>query len=139
MAASPEDVLDIRTLIPDTDAIYGPSANENLFSDVEIGRFFRLGGNNALRGAGLAMIAVGNSESLISKVIVTQDLETDGAKAQKEWREAGMALLKRADIEEALGVNDVFELIDYKQGWEPVRPELTSPPWDGRWPYGFGL
>jgi len=133
--ATPEEILDIRTLIPDTDAIYGTNSDENLFTDDEISRFFRLGGNSALRGAGLAMIAVGNSESLISKVIVTQDLETDGAKAQKEWRDAGKALMARADMgDEFVG----FELVNFRQGWREFPPELTETPWDGSWPYGYG-
>jgi len=130
-----EDVLDIRTLIPDTDAIYGNAEDEYLFTDEQLERFYRLGGNSALRGAGLAMIAVGNSEAMISKVIVTQDLETDGAKAQKEWREAGRLLINRADAgEEFHG----FELVNFRQGWREFPPELTETPWDGSWPYGYG-
>ena len=125
MVASTEDILDVRTLIPDTDAIYGDSEDEYLFDDDQIARFFRLGKDNPLYAAGLAMIAVGNSEALISKVIVTQDLETDGAKSQKEWREAGRALIARAVAEEAW---DGFELINFRQGWYPAVPELTDPP-----------
>lgn len=133
--ATPEEILDIRALIPDTDAIYGPGKDEYLFPDSDIERFYRLGGNSALRGAGLAMIAVGNSESLISKVIVTQDLETDGAKAQKEWRDAGKLLLVRADIEDSYAG---FILVNYREGWNPLAPELTESPWNGSWPYGYG-
>lgn len=132
--ATAEERLDVRTLIPDTDAIYGPAENENLFTDDEINRFFRLGGDNAIRAAGLAMIAVGNSESLISKVIVTEDLETDGAKAQKEWRDAGIALMKRADIGT---IFDGFEIINYREDWLLTPHELTEP-WTGEWPYGTG-
>lgn len=125
MAATEDDILDVRTLIPDTDAIYGENADEYLFSDEEIASFFRLGNDNAKHAAGLAMIAVGNSEALISKVIVTQDLETDGAKAQKEWREAGKLLIQLAREDSQW---DGFELINYRQGWYPAVPELTDPP-----------
>ncbi len=132
--ATPEDVLDIRTLIPDTDAIYGDAENENLFDDDQIARFFRLGGGNALRGAGLAMIAVGNSEALIGKVIVTQDLETDSSKLQDKWRASGQALIASAD---AGDVFDGFQIINYGDGWAIYPPELTETPFDGSWPYGY--
>ncbi len=131
-----EDVANIRVLIPDTDAIYGNAGDEYLFADEELERFFAVGGS-VLRAAGLAMIAVGNSESLISKVIVTQDLETDGAKAQKEWREAGRALLREAALMDIGEGEAFFEIINYRQGWEPEVPELTEWPFDGRYPYGW--
>jgi hypothetical protein len=134
--ATADERLDVRTLIPDTDAIYGAAQNENLFTDDEIDRFFRLGGDNAMRAAGLAMIAVGNSEAMISKVIVTQDLETDGAKAQKEWREAGKLLIARADDVDG---TVLMQIVNYREGWAVYPPELTEAPWDGNWPYGYGV
>jgi hypothetical protein len=122
-------ILDIRTLIPDTDAIYGEASDEYLFTDQEIARFYRLGRNSALRGAGYAMIAVGNSESMIEKVITTQDLQTDGSKLQDKWRLSGERLLARADKEDVEAtLFDGFELIDYREGWLPYGPELTDPP-----------
>lgn len=132
MATTSEDISDIRTLIPDDAPVYGDAENEYLFTDDQITRFHRIGKENVLRAAGLAMIAVGNSEALISKVIVTQDLETDGAKAQKEWREAGRALIAAANSGE---VWDGFELINFREGW--AVPELTEPPFDGTYPYGY--
>jgi hypothetical protein len=132
--ATPDDIEDVRTLIPDTDAVFGAGEDEHLFTDDQISRFFRLGGGNPVRAAGLAMIAVGNSEALISKVIVTQDLETDGSKLQDKWRAAGEAMLKRADKED---VFDGFQIINFREGWLPYPPELTEPPFDGRWPYGW--
>jgi hypothetical protein len=132
-----EDVANIRVLIPDTDAIYGNAGDEYLFADEELERFFTVGGGSVLRAAGLAMIAVGNSESLISKVIVTQDLETDGAKAQKEWREAGRELLRQAALIEAGEGDAFFEIINYGQGWQPEGKELAEWPFGGRYPYGY--
>ena len=111
MAATADDILDIRTLIPDTDAIYGAGEDENLFTDDEITRFYSLAGDNSLRAAGLAMIAVGNSEALIGKVIVTQDLETDASKLQDKWRQSGETLIKQAD---AGAVYDGAEIINYR-------------------------
>lgn len=124
----------IRVLIPDLDAIYGENKDEYLFTDAQYASFYTVAKGSVLRAAGYAMIAVGNSEALISKVIVTQDLETDGAKLQKEWREAGRQLLIRADNDESW---DGFTLINYRDGWAPYPPELTEAPWDGSWPYGY--
>lgn len=130
--ATASERTDVRTLIPDTDAIYGAGANENLFTDDEIDRFFRLGGDNAIRAAGLAMIAVGNSEALIEKVIVTQDLETDGSKLQDKWRASGVALLKQAAVGDLF---DGFQIINFREGWT-TGGELVEP-FTGEWPYGY--
>lgn len=116
----------VRTLIPDTDAVFGENEDEYLFDDTQIENFLTIGGNSILRAAGLAMIAVGNSEALISKVIKTQDLSTDGSKLQDKWRESGEALLARADKEEMASAMDFFEIVDYREGWQAERPELTE-------------
>ena len=82
--AEPKDL--VRTLIPDTEAVFGDAKDEYLFPDEQINNLLEIAGGNVLRAAGLAMIAVGNSEALISKVIKTQDLSTDGSKLQAKWR-----------------------------------------------------
>ena len=119
----------VRTLIPDTDAIYGDGEDEYLFDDAQIENFLTVAGGSVLRAAGMAMIAVGNSEALISKVIKTQDLATDGSKLQDSWRLSGQALLARADKEDEKDALDYFEIVDYEEGWTTARPELTE--------YGF--
>lgn len=119
----------VRTLIPDTDKVFGDAGDEYLFADEQIDNFLTIAGGSVLRAAGLAMIAVGNSEALISKVIKTQDLQTDGSKLQDKWREAGETLLARADKEDEQGALDFFEIIDYQEGWTTDRAELTE--------YGF--
>jgi hypothetical protein len=136
LTPSSEELAAIRVLIPDTDAIYGVNEDEYLFTDENYTSFFSVGEGSVLRAAGYAMIAIGNSEAMISKVIISQDLETDGAKAQKEWREAGRALLARADKGDA-DSEVIFDLIDFREGWMPYPPELTEAPFDGRWPYGY--
>lgn len=123
-------ILTMRVLIPDTDAIYGDGEDEYLWSDADLARFYVVGRNSVLRGAGYAMIAVGNSEAMIEKVITTQDLSTDGSKLQDKWRLSGERLLLRADKEDDdLNSFDGFNLIDYREGWLPYGPELTEPPY----------
>jgi hypothetical protein len=125
-----EDIQDIRTLIPDDEAVFGDNEDEFLFTDEQLDRFFRLGGSSALRAAGLAMIAVGNSESLIGKVITTQDLSTDASKLQKEWRDSGKELIRRADLEDADAVDSMFTILNFREGWLPANGELVE---DGSW------
>lgn len=122
--AEPKDL--VRTLIPDTEPIFGAGENEYLFADDQIENLLEIAGGSVLRAAGLAMIAVGNSEALISKVIKTQDLSTDGSKLQDKWRESGEALLRRAYKEDEGKALDYFEIIDFQEGWLAERPELTE-------------
>lgn len=130
--ATAEEIKQVRTLIPDTDAIYGAGEDEHLFSDEEISTFIAVAGGSILRAAGLAMIAVGNSEALIEKVIVTQDLETDGSKLQDKWRLSGLALLKQSQADDMF---DGFHIINYREGWR--RGGELVEPFDGTWPYGY--
>ena len=124
MAFDPKDL--VRTLIPDTEAVFGDTNDEYLFDDTQIENFREIAGGSVTRAAGLAMIAVGNSEALISKVIKTQDLSTDGSKLQDKWRESGETLLARADKEDMRDALDFFEIVDYQEGWSTDRAELTE-------------
>ncbi len=118
------DIELVRTLIPDTEAIFGPSENETLFSDGDITNYLTVGGN-VLRAAGLAVYAIATSEALISKVIRTQDLQTDGAKVAEALMTKAKALMDRADVEDVQGLS-YFDIIDYGEGWSIYPPELTN-------------
>jgi len=121
-------VAQVRVLIPDTDQVFGEAKDEYLFSDEQLQTFIVIGKGNALYAAGLAMTAVGNSEALISKVIVSQDLETDGAKVQKEWAANGARYIQwgRAELAE-----EGFEFFELVYPTAHRTPELTEPvlPW----------
>lgn len=119
------DIDLVRTLIPDTDAIYGENEDEHLFSDTEIENFLTVARGSVYRAAGLAMIAVGNSEALILKVIRTQDLQTNGATLQAAWLKSGERLLDEADKIDA-GEDHFFQIINYREGWPTRPPELTE-------------
>lgn len=134
MDANSDDINLIRTLIPDVDDIYGDDEDEYLFSDDQIKNFFKVAAGNVIRAAGLAMIAVGNSEAMINKVIRTQDLQTNGAALQREWRESGARLLDLADSETAQAALDYVDIIDYGDGWSKYPPELTER--EGGW-FGY--
>lgn len=127
MAVTETDL--VRALIPDTDPVFGPNEDEYIFSDDDIKNYLTIANGNVLRAAGYAMIAVGNSEALINKVIKTQDLATDGSKVQDTWRKAGESLLARADKDDQKDALDYFEIVDFKEGWTRERPELTEWQW----------
>lgn len=120
------DIDVVRSLIPDTDQVFGPNDDEYLFDDTQIGNFLIAGGGNILRAAALACMAVGSSEAIISKIIRTQDLQTNGAQLQDSFTNKAKVLFARADTEDASSGSDYFEIINYREGWGPVRPELTE-------------
>lgn len=115
----------VRVLIPDTEPAFDGTT---LFTDPEIETYLEIGKGNVLRAAAYAMIAVGNSEALISKVIKTQDLSTDGSKIADAFRNAGKELLARADKEDDATDAGYFDIIDFREGWVE-RPELTEWNW----------
>jgi len=113
----------IRTLIPDSEAIFGPTENETMFSDEDLQDFFTAGNGNTLKAAGFANYAIAASEALISKKIKTQDLSTDGAAVADALRKNGDALFARADKDAEPGTFEWFEFVD---PFTCDRPELTE-------------
>ena len=132
-----DEIAAVRIMIPDAEAVYGPASNEYLFTDDEIKLFLTVGQGNAMWAAGLAMIAVGNSEAMVGKVIRNYETETDASKLQREWRMAGDALVKAGREEVARGEVGIFEIVHPE--WEVGRhPEgATHFPVRGFMPGGY--
>ena len=108
-------------------SIFGePRASQGriIFDDEDIKLFLDAGKGNAMWAAGLAMIAIGNSEAMIGKVIRNYETETDASKLQREWRSAGDVLIKNGRAEVELDDGGIFDIV--------------FPDWDGsRHPEGF--
>lgn len=85
-------VTQVRTLIADLDTGEG-----QLFTDAQLQAFLDLEDGNVRRGAADALDAVAVSELLVSKVIRSQDLSTDGAKVAAELRARAKDLRAQAD------------------------------------------
>jgi hypothetical protein len=119
--ATVDEIRIIRTLIPDTEAVFGPTDNATMFTDTEIADFFTAGRDSVLRAAGLANYAIATSEALISKKIKTQDLQTDGPAVADSLIKKGDALLKQADTADSW---DGFQIVYPVWG---ATPELTEP------------
>ena len=132
-----DEIAAVRIMIPDAEAAYGPASDEYLFTDDEIKLFLTVGQGNAMWAAGLAMIAVGNSEALIGKTIRNYETETDASKLQREWRMAGDGLIKAGREEVARGEVGIFEIVHPE--WATGRhPEgATHFPMRGFMPGGY--
>jgi hypothetical protein len=111
------DIGIVRLLITDVDE------DNLLFDDAQITAFLTLEGGVKL-GAAAALDAIARSEALVSKVIRTQDLATDGAKLATELRASASELrrqVKDGDADDDSG----FVVVDFNPdaGWEAI---LTS-------------
>jgi hypothetical protein len=124
--ATADEIRITRTLIPDTEEVFGESEDETLFDDSEISDFVLAGGGSVLRAAGLACLAIATSEALISKKIRTQDLQTDGPAVADAMAKKASILFARADKEDANLASDYFQIINFGEGWG-TWPELTEP------------
>lgn len=125
-APTTEQLSIIRSLIPDTDAVFGVAEDQYLFSDDDLTNFFTAGNDSVLRAAGYAVMAIGTSEAVISKIIRTQDLQTNGAMLSDSMVKKAQVLFDRADKDDAQAGLDYFEIIDYGEGWLALPPELTE-------------
>lgn len=109
----------IRLLIPDVDQL-GDPANSSataayIFDDSQVQAFATLYSNNVKRAAAQAKLVLATSEALISKVIRTDDLQTDGAKLGAELRAQAVELNKQADQDDFSDSYDAFEIIDFNR------------------------
>jgi len=106
----------VRLLIPDTEVLEDLADPlkpfEYIFNDPQIQAFLGLYGNNIKRAAAAAKLVLATSEALISKVIKTDDLSTDGAKLGAELRAQADVLKKEADEEDS---SDAFTIVEYSR------------------------
>ena len=115
------DVEKVRLLIPDNEAVFD---GEYMFTDTEIEAYLEVANRNILRAASYALLAVASSEAIISKIIKTQDLSTNGAAVADALRLTAKQLADRADKEDELAGEFYLNVVDYGVGQN--RPELTE-------------
>ncbi|HEY0889367.1 MAG TPA: hypothetical protein VGE38_07140 [Nocardioides sp.] len=102
-----------------------------VFSDAEIAAFLEMArGANPKRAAALAIDANASNEVLASKVLRSQDLATDGAKAADALRKHAALLRTEAGEDDAASdEGSYFGLVDMVG--PTTYPELTERP--SRW------
>lgn len=98
---------DVRLLIADT------SAANRMFSLRQIAQFLRLNGDNTRRAAAQALDVMASNEAMVSKVIKTQDLSTDGAKVADALRKQAAELRRQADDGEDGSDDSGFEIAEF--------------------------
>lgn len=115
------DIEKMRVLIPDNEMVYD---GNYLFDEADLNAYIDVANGNVLRAAGYAIMAIATSEALISKVIKTQDLSTNGAAVAEALRKNAERLFDRADKEDDAKDAFYFDIVDYGYPWS--RPELTE-------------
>jgi hypothetical protein len=107
----------VRLLIPDTEQLENPADPDAeaayIFDDHQIQAFLVLYANSVKRAAAQAKLVLATSETLISKVIRTDDLQTDGAKLGAELRAQAKDLRDQASEEELYEAYEDFEIVDF--------------------------
>lgn len=108
------DIGLVRLLIPDTAPVtqgrLPDSAPAFIFTDEQIEGFLRLNSNNVKLAAADAIDTVATDEALISKVIKTEDLQTDGAKLLEAMRKRAVEL-RRSGLKEL--ADSEYEFVAY--------------------------
>ena len=107
-----------RALLADFDP------DRRLLTDEQVKAYLDLNGGRPRRAAADALDAIAVSELLASKVIRTQDLQTDGAKISAELR-ARAALLRQQDADETDDADQVFDVVPVGTQRRPA-PEHTE-------------
>lgn len=104
----------VRLLICDVDE------GRLVFTGPQIDAFLALAGGNVLRAAAHAIDTNATNEALSSKVLRSQDVQTDGAKVADAMRKHADRLREQADQEDG----GFFEVVDL--GCSGHRPELSG-------------
>lgn len=113
----------MRSLVPDTDQVFGPGNNAYMLSDTDYGNYFTIANGSVLRAAGYACMAIASSEAIISKKIREQDLQTDGPAVSDALIKKANILFAQADAQDA--ANNASQFNIYYWG-DDTTPELTE-------------
>ena len=109
----------VRLLIGDSEP--------GIYDTGEITGFLALTGGNILLAAAHALDTIASTEALLSKKIVTQDLQTDGPAVAAELRAHAKALRAQAAADTAaLDDFPAFEIVEAPYGLPGRAPELTE-------------
>ncbi|ROO82583.1 hypothetical protein EDD29_0063 [Actinocorallia herbida] len=96
----------VRLLIPDTNETYP------LLTDEQVDAFLGIEGGTVKRAAAAALESIATNEALVSKVIKSQDLSTDGAKVSAELRARARELRRQADEDDATTAGEL-QIVDF--------------------------
>lgn len=125
---SPDDntaqVGQVRHLIADLD-----TGENQVFTNDQLATYLALNGDDVRRAAADGLDAIAVSELLVSKVIRTQDLQTDGAKVAAELRARAKDLRDRADAVDDQGNWFGFDVVPSSPLRRPEGTEHRHEAW----------
>jgi hypothetical protein len=121
MAADTTPQGQVRLLIND---VAPADSEDRVFTDDEIDTFLALEGGRVKRAAAQALDTIATNEALCSKVLRSQDVQTDGAKLAAELRLRAKALRDQDDDDDA-DDGTALEIVAFKP-YGPYVPELTE-------------
>ena len=106
----------VRVLIPDLEEVDWDDSGTSsyLFEDPQLEALLELNDGRVRLAAADAVEAVAFSEALISKVIATEDLQTDGPKVASAMLAKARQLRDADDRDRRDKVNDHFGLVRFK-------------------------
>lgn len=111
----------VRMLISDID-----EANP-VFADPEIDAFLFMEVGNVRMAAAQALDTIASNEVMVSKVIRTLDLQTDGSKVSAELRARATTLREQAANFDNDGNLFGMDVVDFRPERWYLGPELTEP------------
>lgn len=115
MAVDASLVAQVRLLIADVG-----TGDRQILTDEQVGGYLELNALNVRRAAADALDAIAVSEALVSKVIRTQDLATDGTKVAATLQARAVQLRAQADDTDE---GDSFEIVEFRGS---CGPELAG-------------
>lgn len=114
----------VRLLIPDLDP------TTPVFTDEQVNAFYLLEASNIRLAAAQALDTIASNEVMVSKVIRTLDLQTDGAKVSADLRARAASLREQAGNFDADGNLFAMDVVDFQpETWWLNPAELAEPPW----------
>lgn len=108
----------LRALLSQTKQYIDPAnptaPADYLIPDDQLNAYLAINGSSLYAAAADALLAIATNESLISKKIRTEDLQTDGPAVAGELRRTAEVFSQRAkDAAELIDLDGSFEVIDY--------------------------
>lgn len=113
------DVDTVRLLIGDVDL------SNRLFTDDQVQGFLDVEGGSVKRAAAQALDTMASSEVLVSKVIKSQDLSTDGAKVADALRRHAAVLRTQADVADSTGSSGL-PVWSFPEADAPIDPHAIG-------------
>ena len=122
-----EPIPEVDPAVTQARLLMSDVGSTKILSDEQVQGYLDLNDGNVRRAAADALDAVATSEVLVSKVIRTQDLDTDGAKVADALRKHADRLRQLAAAQDAIDDSwDGFDVVDTIPG--RPRPEASEYP-----------